>query len=210
MSTKLILYFLKYGTSFIYYLFAIWLFGSTVNEVYNLIKNDSSDFTKIEHTNFTETFNGAGNYKQDSIYNFSVDKIIKYQRSENSYLIKVKTNSKIGIYNSCYWIIRLCFITGILWILKNIFNDINLSNPFKYSMVKKLKLLAIGFILYDIIEIANHFALNYLIEQSLVDLKLLEQSGFGGGDIVKGLIIFIIAIIYQRGVEIYEENTLTV
>ena len=193
-----------------YYIFAIWLFGAVVNEAYNLFTNDPSDYKEIKHRNFTETLNDSNKYKESSAYNFSIDKIIKYQKAENSYFVKVKTNSKIGIYYTFYWLTTLFFITWILWILKNIFNDIDLSSPFKSSMVKKLKILAVAFILYDLKEIINHFTLNYLLEQSHINLKLLELDGFGGGDIFAGLIVFIIAIIYQRGVEIYEENTLTV
>ncbi len=210
MSTKIILYFFKYSTYFLYYCFAIWLFGAVIHEVYKVYKNDLKEYTEIEHINFKRIYTNSIELKKDSVYNFSNDKVIKYQKTESLYSLKVKTFSKIGFYYSIYWLTTLCFITWILWIFKTIFNDINLSSPFKYSIVKKLKLLAFALILYNLKEIANHFILYYLLNQSHINLKILELDGFGGGDILTGLIIFIIAIIYQRGVEIYEENTLTV
>jgi len=55
----------------------------------------------------------------------------------------------------------------------------------------------------------HYFIINALIHQSLESPTLQLLTDFGDG-IITGLIILVIAMVYQRGVEIEEENNLTV
>ena len=98
---------------------------------------------------------------------------------------------------------------AVLWNFNKIFSETNLDDPFKYSIPKRLKILAALFIGADLLKLADYFLFNSFIKQSIAmaHLKLITDTGSG---IITGLIIWIIAIVYQKGVDLQEENALTV
>jgi hypothetical protein len=65
------------------------------------------------------------------------------------------------------------------------------------------------FIASDLFNLLNYFLLNSFIKQSIASphLKLITKVGDG---FIIGLVVWIIAVVYQRGIDLQEENALTV
>jgi hypothetical protein len=108
-----------------------------------------------------------------------------------------------------YKLIQLLFATAILWIFKKIFKELKPDNPFKLNFVKYLKILAALFITSDLIRIPHYVIFNGFIHRSLPAprFELLIEIGNG---IIIGLIVWVVAVIYQRGVALQTENELMV
>jgi len=149
------------------------------------------------------------------LYSFFVSLFINPEAAKKLYL--VLNLSELYNYNIVYYIILMTLITlatGLKalifhWIVK-IFLKLNLINPFSREishLITKIGYVALGVGLLTVI--AEAFA-RALIEKGL-NLPGISQNVEGGGEFLMFAgVIFIIAQIFKRGIEIQSENELTV
>lgn len=150
-----------------------------------------------------------GTNKQEQPLIYSQDSVAHYQDLKDHYTLQVKPDSAMGYYCLIMQMIFLGLGISILWNFKRIFRDTKLNNPFRHTIVKRLSILAALFIISDILKLVDYFLFNNFLHQSITSprFQLLTDTGNG---IITGLIILVIATIYQRGVALQEENALTV
>lgn len=139
----------------------------------------------------------------------SPDGLIRYSPIINRYQLEVKPNSVLGYYSFSVVLFNFLLVIGILGLFRKIFSEVTISTPFKPSIFKYLISLAVLFGLSDVLKLAHYVIFNKLIQQSLPkpDFDLITEVG---GSFITGLIIYAIAIVYQRGLAMQEENALTV
>lgn len=205
MKPQIILSFLKRGSLLLFYLLLFGLVIMAGNFVYKIVKNNPDNYIEIKYDNMFTNF--ADKNSQAHIY--SKDQLIRYKAEKSLYSIEIKPNSTLGYY---YILSTLLFISlglMVLWHFHKIFAEIKLDLPFKTTVVKHLQILAFIFIIADILDFIHYFILDKLINDSIQNQQIHYLTEKGSG-ILTGLIILIIAVVYKRGLEIYEENSLTV
>lgn len=145
----------------------------------------------------------------DPGFTYSIDSVVGYQQVHNRYTLLIKPGSLAGYYSLLSRLLLMGLAVGILLNFKKIFSELNLNNPFMETVFRHLKILAFLFVISDVLELINYFVLNSLITQSIKtpDFELITTTGNG---IITGLIIWIFAVIYERGITLQEENALTV
>lgn len=84
-----------------------------------------------------------------------------------------------------------------------------MNQPFKNVVTKRLRALAFIFIIIQCLKIVNHVVFGYLLH-SLTSIHFSLIDYYAGNGIFTGLIILIIAAIYDHAINIQNENALTV
>jgi hypothetical protein len=207
MTSKTILSFLRISVTVLFYLMCLVTFIFLVTSLLNIAGfNIEAPGGKSQ---FTYEVVGFNTNTSEPAYVYSNDSIVRYQGIVDHYKVQVKPDSVIGIYSFISKLISMSFAIGILLVFMRIFKETKLENPFIYTISRWLRMLAALFIISDVLEIINYFVLNRLLRNSISspDFELLTVVG---GDLITGLIIWVIAEIYQKGLAIQDENALTV
>lgn len=138
----------------------------------------------------------------------SADGKAGYQR-ENHYTVQVVPRTSLGVYGFGIRLMLLVLGLAALWQLRKVFRKGELADPFNDQLIKRLKRLALLFIISDIIIIAHNVVFNGFMRNKFPGQNFQLWSTVGEG-IITGLIILTITIVLQRGKEIKEEHALTV
>lgn len=209
MRPGFIISFLRIASTILLYLLVLITLFVVGNFISKLISKEKVNYFAVEDTKFGNTFIDLTRTNNPSPFLYSIDKDVRYKTIDNLYSVEFALDSGIGYYYIAATSLFLGLGIFLLWNFKEIFREIQKPNPFTFSVVKKLRVLAAIFIGSEVIYFIHYFVFVSLIHHSLPspELKLITERGDG---IVIGLIIWAIAIVYQRGVEIYEENSLTV
>lgn len=152
---------------------------------------------------------GFGLISKELSFTYSADSLARYQRLRNHYIVEIRPNSGIGVFNL---IINLIFIglgICILWNFRKMFLETDLNNPFTPIVVQRLRTLALLFIIYDVFNMIEYLLFNRLLNRS-VSLPHFELITTVGSGILTGMVIWILAVIFQRGISLQEEIALTV
>jgi hypothetical protein len=205
MPSKFILAFLRVAVTILFYfmiLITLWL----VITFFMNVTGYRTIGAKLKYNYEVEAIDRSYNEPQIT---YSKDSLVYYKPLKDHYMLDVKPNSLVGYYAMVIKLISMGFGMAILWNFMKIFKETKLDNPFSHTVTKRLKILAILFIIGDVLKLADYFFFKHLINQSLPSprFELIAETGDG---LITGLIIWIIAIIYQRGIELQEENALTV
>jgi hypothetical protein len=100
---------------------------------------------------------------------------------------------------------------GIFWHFMQLFRRTNLENPFNRKIVSRLKIVALFFILLDVLKLVQSVVYGIFLTKSFPHTVLGPDFFYiFGKNLITGIIIWIIAIIFQRGIDLQEENALTV
>jgi len=162
-------------------------------------------------TNFTYSYDAKIFRKGDNEvpFTYSADSTVRFHTLSDRFTLQIEPQSAIGYYALITKLIFLGLGIAVLWNFKKIFQETNLDHPFRYSIIRRLKILAALFIISDVVKLIDYFLFNSFLHQSIAspNLRLVTDTGNG---IVTGLIIWIIAVVYQRGIALQEENALTV
>ena len=145
-------------------------------------------------------------------YSYSRDSTIRYMPVMKEFNVEVKPHTPFAYYDVFFKLILLSFGLSFTWFSLKFFHEIKLDKPFNFRFIKYLKIIALLFISLDILKFVNNLILNQFIHRS--DLYPHFQFppiniGISNG-ILLGMVIWVIAIIFQRGVELQTENELTV
>ena len=142
-------------------------------------------------------------------FDYTANQAVKYSSVVNEYNLEVSGGTAFGYYAILIRLIHLCLGMTILWLFRKIFKEIQLERPFKDRVVRLLNGLAMLFIAADIVNMLDYVIFNQFIRQlaPATGFKLLTDIGSG---LIIGLIIWVIAVIYQRGVELQTQSDLTI
>lgn len=127
----------------------------------------------------------------------------------NSYLFQPYPNTPAGYYlifiRGMYLFISLAILGLLLRILKVIGN----ASPFHAKIIRYLRLLALVFIANELVGILDYFVTRAILDQAFPAMHFRLEISFGD-DLITGLIIFVITFVYARGVQLQEEQQLTI
>jgi len=206
MKPQLVFSILRVGTNILYFLMIILTIIVAVTCVLRITGvMDLGDHQPV----FTHEVKGFGETIPKSVVAYSPDKLVSYTTKPENYKLQVGPNSAMGYFSFYNAILNLCIGVSILGLFRKIFRETNLIGSFKQQVYRRLIILALIFAASDVINFINYFIFNSLLKKSISvpHFKLVTDVGNG---LVIGLIIYAIAIIYQRGISIQEENELTV
>lgn len=203
---KTILNVLKTGATILFYALIFFSVVIATRFINKLMAPDT--YITINDGNVQSSFKSL-NPEELAEFTYTANHNARYKPNELSYSIEVKPNTLTGIYYMVSTLVFMLIGILILWTFKKIFTEISIDQPFKHRVVKYLQLLALLFILSEVLGFIHYFILGKLINSSLA-LNGLHQVSQKGSSLLIGFIVLIIMIVYKRGLEIYEENRLTV
>jgi hypothetical protein len=207
MPSKLILSMLRVSVSIMYYLLLIYSVVFVVASILSISGNNQGNQFVRRTFSYKVVAMGSKNTEPPSTY--SSDNLVRYHPIQNHFTVEVEPNSVIGYYAFISHLIFILLGIGVLWIFKKILKETNLDHPFRSSITRGLKILAALFIISDILRFIDYLSFNSLLHQSVSSPRFQLLTDVGG-DLITGLIIFVISIIYQRGTALQEETALTV
>ena len=149
------------------------------------------------------------------LYSFFVSLFINPEAAKKLYL--VLNLSELYNYNIGHYIIMMTLVTLISglkalifhWLIK-IFLKINLINPFSREISRLISKIGYIALAVGLLTVIAEAYTKGLIEKGL-NLPGLSQNLEGGGEfLLFAGVIFIIAQVFKRGIEIQTENELTV
>ncbi|KAA0991910.1 hypothetical protein [Dyadobacter aurulentus] len=140
---------------------------------------------------------------------FTSDSLIRLISITDRYKIKIEPNSAPGYYTSVSRIIFLSFGVAILNLFSKIFGEARLKDTFIRNVYRRLILLAAVFAISDVFKIADYIIFNRLMHKNVTTEHFELFTDLGDG-LINGLVIYAIAIIYNRGLSIIDENALTI
>jgi hypothetical protein len=208
MKIKFILTILKIGAAILFYFLLVITVVVAGRYAFTLIENKPGEYITIQDDNMQSVFTHL-NDKATAPYTYSPDHQARYKEKITLYSIDIKPNSVAGYYYMAATLIFLSIGVLILGKFRKVFTEIKLDEPFRATVVKHLQILGYLFILAEILGFIHYFILGKLINNTFHAPALHQVSEKGSGLLI-GMIILIIAVVYKRGLEIYEENSLTV
>ena len=208
MKSKWVITFLKVLFSIGFYLMCVVTVCFLAGSVANMMKKDKPPVVNLTGglTYEIQDFNKS---KSETHFTYSPDSSFYYQPAAGKLQVEVIRGTSLSYYTVCYKFIQLLIASFVLWIFMRIFKKINPADPFKLNLVRYLKTLAALFILSDLIKIGHVVVFNQFMKHSLPGARFSLIIEIGNGIII-GLIVWVVAIIYQRGVSLQAENDLTV
>ena len=206
MKPQLVFSILRVGTNILYFLMIIL---TVIVAVTCILKISGMSEMGDHQPVFTHEVKAFGENIPKSVVAYSADKLVSYTTKPENYKLQVGPNSALGYFSFYNAILNLCIGVSILGLFRKIFRETNLIGSFKQQVYRRLIILAVIFAVSDVINFVNYFIFNSLLRKS-ISVPHFELVTDAGNGLVTGLIIYAIAIIYQRGISIQEENELTV
>lgn len=107
-------------------------------------------------------------------------------------------------------IVNLSFLQYLMLLIKWIIGDVKNQTPFTDKNVKRLKLMSFGYLFASVIIplISRAFFFNVIDKLQMSQLSVNFSPNFQF--IFMGIIIFILAIIFEHGVNLQEDHDMTV
>ncbi|MBW8684519.1 DUF2975 domain-containing protein [Chitinophaga rhizophila] len=140
---------------------------------------------------------------------FLADGATTYRPVQHQYEVVATSNSAFGYYSLAVGVINLVIWLLILKSFMSIFKALDPDRPFNQQIIRLLKQLSLLFVAVDVIRIIHYFIFSRFVADTDAPFKLALNIDIGSS-LITGLIIWVIAVIYQRGVELQTENELTV
>ncbi len=209
MTNKFILAFLKISITILYYFLMVVTLVFLVTSVLNLTGDHTKPIYGFNNKSYNYEVSGPDAGHAEPTFTYSADSLVRYHGVRARYTLQVEAHSAFGFYAFITRFLYLCLGICILWNFKKIFGDTKLDHPFKHPIVRRLKILALLFIVSDFLKLIDYFLFNSFLRHSVTTPQLGLMTDVGDG-IITGLIILIIAVVYQRGLALQEENALTV
>ncbi|MDA3780420.1 MAG: DUF2975 domain-containing protein [Bacteroidales bacterium] len=117
------------------------------------------------------------------------------------------------IFNVCVYLVA-SFIFFILWkIFSSLKNSVKTNNPFNYTNIKRIKLIAYALFLFSFFNISYILFLKYYWIEKIIINNLKMDVVFNWESVETlflGIIILVIAEVYRIGTEIKKEQELTI
>lgn len=210
MKAKFIVSILYYFTVICFVLLSLATVLFLVTSIINIHDKSKSGFvSEFMESAFPVSIYHNGSTKID--YSYAGDSAFRYIPVIKEYTVQVKSHTPLAYYFFIFKIILLSLNLIVTWFIMKILSTIRQGNPFNFQSVKYLKIIAVIFISFDLLILINNLIFNQLIYQSghQHGFQFPDSYSMGSG-IFMGLVLWIIAVIFQRGVELQTENDLTV
>jgi len=207
MSNKRILNTLRIITNLGFYVLILLTVYFIVLSVLNIFSDKKFDDKNGGGLKFEMMVFDSG--KPPSTITQTPDGSIVYQQKDNQFSMEARPRSSIGYSTFFFQLLQMLFGLAILYILRKLFRQLRAGDIFKEEAISLLKVLAGVFILSDLVKIVEYIIVNALVRRSISSPHFEMVTTIGNG-IFTGMIILVIAFVYQRGVALQEENELTV
>lgn len=209
MKPKNIIAVFKVLTTIGYYFLLCWTVAFSFFSLLNITANKPLNNSPFNSYNYKVMSFSGNNGKNLSEGVFSEDKQLRYQLIQNEYNVQLTSSTPFGYYAMFITFIHLLMGIFTLWTFRKILQEIQLDAPFTGKIVRRLKNVAAVFIIADFIKVLNYIIFNQYMHLQVPALEFKLESEIGNGFII-GAITWVIAVIYQRGVELQTYNDLTV
>ena len=133
-------------------------------------------------------------------------------RSNTNYSLRVNNESPYAIILNVASLIYFTIWLGVFWNLRAVVNSITLQNPFLMTNAKRLTWVGLLLLASQIIECLRDVFINHIVANDFPN-KFSSHFNFSlglDGEWFWALIVLAIAQIYRQGVELYEEQKLTI
>ena len=204
---SVLFYFFSFGFILSILLGAFFL----VMSIINLNDKNKSDFEPqyLHFENYISIYESGIPHVD---YSYSRDSTIRYMPVMKEFNVEVKPNTPLAYYDVFFKLIYICFAITITWFSLKFFHEIKLDKPFNFRFIKYLKIIALLLISLDILKFVNSLIFNQFIHRSDLNphFQFPDHYYVFSPGIIIGMSIWILAIIFQRGVELQNENDLTV
>lgn len=208
MSLKLILSFLKVSVTILFYFLLIITLVVFITSVINIADKTASQ-KKFSNKIYDYEVKSFEPNKTAALVTYSSDSLIRYEQVKDRFIVQIEPRSAMGYYALVMKLIFMTLGISILWNLKKIFKQTNLQNPFNNTITKRIKTLAVLFIISDFFKFIDYLLFNSFLHKSVSAPALQLITNIGDG-IITGMILLIVAVIFERGIALQEENALMV
>ncbi|SDD57339.1 DUF2975 domain-containing protein [Niabella drilacis] len=169
------------------------LSGGNINEGLNI-----SNAVKVRSLDSEVTGRGTFNQQHTGSY-----------QQISTYFFRPNFNTPAGYYlvfiRALYYLISL----SILWLLLRTLDTISNTAFFHTKITRYIRLLAFMYMASDLLGLIDYFVMRAFLHQEFPAMHFRPEINFGE-DLITGLIIFVITFIYARGVQLQEEQQLTI
>ena len=149
------------------------------------------------------------------LYSFFVSLFINPEGAKNLHLgLNLSDLYRFNIWHYDAIVILIIFLSGLkaylFYLVIKIFLKINFVHPFSTGvslLISRISYVALGI---GILTLAGNSYCEWLIKKGVALPNLQEYLGAGAEYLLLGGIIFMIAQVFKRGIEIQSENELTV
>jgi hypothetical protein len=205
---KLILTIFKWGAAILCCFLILITLVLVVRFGVALADNGQQSYISLNNDNMRHEFKNTVKTEAERFI-YSPDKITRYKLAKPTYTVDIKPNSGIGYYymlSTLFFVAMGALILRMFW---QIFAKISLDAPFNARVVRLLYTAAYLYIVSEVLGWFHYYILGKLINNSM-QIEGLHPVDEMGTALLTGLLMLIIAVVYKRGLEIYEENSLTV
>lgn len=130
------------------------------------------------------------------------------EKKQDMYTLHVTSRSPLGIFSFIMTLLgAIAVVAGMGW-LRKIFADTTAKEPFRAVNATRIRNIGLLLIVSDLVRLLGYFIFGRMTTPyfALHFERLMEVgSGFW-----MGLLLLALAVVYRRGVEIYNENQLTI
>lgn len=150
----------------------------------------------------------AGSVVVSFVLSFTHPEIAENMYKVDPDIFALKEKSTFAFICGFSLVIALSCMFAYLWFLViKLFDKLNLKNPFSLETAKHVEKVACHLLGIWIVSVVAEGYLNRELEGHI---QLDFEMGGGSNFLIMAAIVFIISQIFKRGVEIQEENELTV
>jgi len=147
--------------------------------------------------------------KSEPAKTFSADSSLSYTQLNDRYLVVLEKKNAGNSLPLIITVCRLLTALAIMWIFLRILKELDLSKPFHPRIVRFAKIAAGLFILTDVFNIIEYNIVNSIVRNA-VQTPYLSYLKELGSSTITGIITFLLAVVYQRGVQLQSEQDLTI
>ncbi|WP_300603151.1 DUF2975 domain-containing protein [Niabella sp.] len=182
-------------------LFIILFIAVSVMKIYGIsINKEINPSNAITVRSFNSTVTGKPIINQQHTSSY---------QQINSYLFQPNPNTTAGYYLLFIRVLYFLISLSILGLLLRTLNTISNTTPFHAKITRYLRLLAFVYITSELVGFIDYFVMSVFLDREFPAMHFRPEMSFGN-DLITGLIIFVIAFVYTRGVQLKEEQELTV
>lgn len=127
----------------------------------------------------------------------------------SSYLFRPNPNTPAGYYLFFIRVLYFFISLAILGLLLRALNTISNTAPFHAKITRYLRLLAFIYLASELVGVIDYCVISAILDREFPAMHFRPEMSFGD-DLITGLIIFVITFVYARGVQLQEEQQLTV
>lgn len=134
----------------------------------------------------------------------------KYAQVNSRYVISIHPDTPAGYYTVFIKTVYMALGIWILWIFIRVLKSLNKSDsPFHLKIIRYLRLMALAFVLNDIIKVLDYLIEGRILRQLFPAMHFQLETEIGNG-LITGLIIWVIAFVYASGVRLQNDQAFTI